>query len=603
MDKNRATGLFLIMAILTVYFFFLAPDPAERQQMLEETTPIETAEIDTPVEEAYTPGLDTLFSKSSDSLGEIPASVNLRNELLDIQIDTKAGVVNRVELLKYQTYFGEPLVVIQPLRSKISESIDTQRGVLDLSFVKFRPTTLTDSLIVLEAQAQAGGTIRKVYRFGAKPYTVDYQITLSPELATSQGSVVMGWSNAMPLLEKGLKLSRMKSTVNYTTLEGDMDDLDEATTDLVEYISEDPLYWINHKQKFFNSGIISRNGLFNARATTVAPEFDSSTVKNTYFQVALPLQNGQTANDLTFFFGPNERNVLSGIAPEYEENVYYGWFLVRPINKYFIAPLFHLLENVSDNYGIVILLLVLLVKTILFPLQYKAYSSQAKQRVLKPELDELRKKYDGDFQKQQQETMKLYQRVGVSPLSGCIPLLIQMPVFIALFYYFPNIIELRGKSFLWAEDLSTYDSIINFSTNLPLLGNHLSLFTLLFTGSQLAYTYYNQQNTPTMGNPAQQVPIKVMGYAMPVFFLFFFNDYASGLTYYYFVSNMITIGQQLIIRSIIDDTKIKAKLEATRARNAQKEATGGGKKSKLLQRLEAAQKMQEEARRNQKKKR
>ena len=596
MDKTRATGLLLISAILLVYYFFFAPDPSElAQQQPDQVVETGTAE---PAQPTYQPGVDTLFQvvDSTTTEADIPAFYTLQNENIRIEINSVGGTVAEVEIIPYKTYENEPLILIQKGRSNIIETVDTQRGLLNLGQVTFRQVSMSGTELVLQASAREGGYIRKTYRFDDNPYVVKYHVQLSPDLATTSSNLAIDWSDKMPLLEKGLKLSRLKSTINYADIEGDVDDLGEQNNGPEEFIAEGPLAWINHKQKFFNSAVIAESGLYNGKATTVAPEQDTTTVKISRFEVAIPLENGSTPFDLRLFFGPNERDMLATITPGFEDNVYYGWFLVRPINKFVVAPLFHLLENVSSNYGIVILLLVLLIKTILFPLQYKAYTSQAKQRVLKPELDELRKKNEGDFQKQQQETMKLYSKVGVSPLSGCVPMLVQMPVFIALFYYFPNIIDLRGKSFLWAEDLSTFDSPIQFGFDLPFLGDHLSLFTLLFTLSQLAYTYYNQQNTPSMGNPAQQVPIKIMGYAMPIFFMFFFNDYASGLTYYYFVSNLITVGQQVAIRNIIDDSKIKEKLEANRIKNEKKEGTGG-KKSKLMQRLEAAQKMQEEAKR------
>jgi YidC/Oxa1 family membrane protein insertase len=258
-----------------------------------------------------------------------------------------------------------------------------------------------------------------------------------------------------------------------------------------------------------------------------------------------------------------------------ERLVYLGYAIVRPVNKYLIIPTFNFLRRFIDNFGIIILLLTVFIKTILFPFTYKSYISQAKMRALKPEIDEVNKKFGNDkAMEKQQATMALYKKAGVNPMGGCLPMLLQFPILIAMFFFFPTSIELRQESFLWAHDLSTYDSIVNLPFTIPFYGDHVSLFCLLMTITTIISTRLNQQATTAQGMPG----MKTMMYMMPVMFLFILNNYSSGLSYYYFLANVITIGQTYIIRSFIDEDKIRAKLQVNKKKPV--------KKSKFQKRLE-----------------
>jgi YidC/Oxa1 family membrane protein insertase len=263
--------------------------------------------------------------------------------------------------------------------------------------------------------------------------------------------------------------------------------------------------------------------------------------------------------------------------------VYFGWPIVRIINRYFIVNVFHFLEKFISNYGIIIIILVLLIRVLLLPLSYKSYISLAKTKVLQPEIEEIKARNGDDMAKVQQEQMKLYQQVGVNPLSGCIPVLLQMPILLALFSLFPNLIELRQKEFLWSSDLSTYDSIATLPFAIPFYGSHVSLFTILMTISSVAYAYFNNQVSTIQG------PMKSLQYIMPIMFMFILNSLPAGLTFYYFVSNVISIGQQVIIRKFVDESKIRRVLEENKLKNKDK------KKSRFAQRLEDALKNAEEA--------
>ncbi|MBC7891136.1 MAG: membrane protein insertase YidC, partial [Sphingobacteriaceae bacterium] len=283
------------------------------------------------------------------------------------------------------------------------------------------------------------------------------------------------------------------------------------------------------------------------------------------------------------------------IAEGFQRNVYLGYAVVQPINRYVFVPLFNALGKVFTNYGVLIIVLVLIIKLALTPLTYKSYVSMAKMRVLQPEIALIREKVgDSDPAKLQQEQMKLYQQVGVSPLSGCVPQLLTLPILMSVFFLFPNLIELRQQPFLWSSDLSTYDAIIRFgSVTIPFLGNHISLFTAMMTASSIAFAYYNNQMTPDQ--PGSPINMKTLGYIMPLVFFFVMNSFPAGLSWYYFVSNAVTIGQQVLIRRFIDEGKILAVLNE----NRQKFARGEVKKSKFSDYLQKSLQAAEEAKKQQ----
>ncbi|MCX7638750.1 MAG: membrane protein insertase YidC, partial [Cyclobacteriaceae bacterium] len=346
--------------------------------------------------------------------------------------------------------------------------------------------------------------------------------------------------------------------------------------------------WVSVKQKFFLNAVISDKGFSQAVMQTSVQEADTSTVKNGGFSVQIPaeqLSSGQA--EIKFYFGPNDYQTIGKVAPQFAKNVYLGWPPVYWINKFVIFPVFHFLTKIFSNYGLIIIILVILLRIVLLPLSYRSYLSMAKMKVLKPELDEIRDKFGDDMTKVQQEQLKLYQQAGVNPLSGCIPILLQMPILFAMFYLFPNSIELRQQSFLWADDLSTYDSVINLPFTIPLYGNHVSLFTLLMTLSTLIITWQNNQISSVQG------PMKSMSYIMPVVFMVVLNSFPAGLSFYYLMSNLVTFGQQAIIRRFVDEEKIKKIMDEHRKAMA----AGGGKKSRFMAKLEEAMKASEEARR------
>jgi YidC/Oxa1 family membrane protein insertase len=368
--------------------------------------------------------------------------------------------------------------------------------------------------------------------------------------------------------------------------EGSFESLTESSKDAQENKVTQPVQWVSMKHKFFSASLIARSTAFqSATLQSSVNVADTNVVKTLSADLILPLADLKSGKGkFDFYFGPNNYQVVKKVAEGFGNNVHLGWPVVRWVNQFITVPVFNFLERYISNYGIIIIVLVLLVKLILTPLTYRSYISMAKMRVLQPELAEIKKNAGDDAAKAQQDQMKLYQQVGVSPLSGCVPVLLTMPILFAMFSFFPSSIELRQQAFLWSNDLSTYDSIVNLPFTIPFYGSHVSMFAILMTISSVAYAYYNNQMTTVEG------PMKTLGYVMPVVFLFVMNSFPAGLSFYYFTSNLATIAQQLIIRRFVNEDKIKAVLEENR-KNA-----GTRKKSKFAARIEEAMKGAEESR-------
>ncbi len=373
--------------------------------------------------------------------------------------------------------------------------------------------------------------------------------------------------------------------------EDGVDDLSATSTDKEEDTFVEAT-WVSFRQKFFTSAIVYEKGFATGSVSSVIDLDDTTSVKDVTMNLSISkadLIGGNT--DFKFYYGPNNYAILKNVTSDFGENVEFGWAILSWINEFAIYPIFHFLEKFISNYGIIILIMVIILKLVLSPLTYTSHMGMAKMRVLKPELDEIKERNGDDATKAQQEQMALYKQVGINPLSGCIPMVLQMPILFAMFYFFPNLIDLRQESFLWAHDLSTYDSIWNLPFTIPFYGDHVSLFTLLMTASTILYTWSNSQMTANV-----QGPMKTLQYLMPIMFLFFLNSYSSGLTFYYFVSNIVSFGQIALFRKLIDEDKIKAILEENRKKNANK------KKSSFQQRIEDAMKAQTQKQKGQNKK-
>lgn len=593
MDKNQATGLILFAAVILVYSLFFASDP---QPVIEPQTSNGSTQVQSSAANAEQ-GSEGIESVNIDSLQNIAAKqkygdfsglVNgqesetiLENEDVKITLSNKGGEIQKVEVKGFKTYDQQPLIIFDSETGAIDYRIKALKGELSLNDLFFEVNESSEvvdevqvSTVTFTANAGSGSIVRK-YRLPSSGYQLSHKIEgeglnnlINDEVLT------INWQSELKRLEEDMGESRRKTYMNFYTADETYDYLSTGEGDDSEQVGE-PIKWVAFKQRFFTSGIIAKEQFNNGNLAQETP-IDSSYVKNMSATLQLPI-----TGEVNYYFGPNNYKVLKNVTPEFDKNVDMGYIFVSWVNKYIIVNLFHWLENFFNNYGVIIILIVFIIKLFLLPLTYKSYIGMAKMRVIKPEIDELKEKYGEDQTKMQQEQMKLFSQLGVSPISGCLPMVLQMPFLLAMFFFFPNSIELRQESFLWAHDLSTYDSIVNLPFTIPFYGSHVSLFTLLMTVSQIAYTHFNNQLTTAQG------PMKNIGYVMPVVFMFVLNSFPAALSFYYFVSNMVTFGQQYLIKQLVDDDKIRAKVEESKLKNANK------KKSKFQMKIEQAMKAAE----------
>ncbi len=589
MDKNQATGLILFAAVILVYSIFFASSPEIPAVETETVAQTETVqEAQTSSNQQVLAGNDsTLDASRIEKFGVLAnltqgneEEIMLENDLIQVKISTKGAQIKQVILKEYKSWTMEPLILFNEETSKIAFSLESQKGTLNLEDLYFQSEISNSEneegikiqTLTLKAGTESGQLIQTFTLADGS-----YEVAKSFEVDRYQGfftgnSLQMTWEDQVKAQEKDLAESRRKTEVNYYLSSDSYEHLGVGE-DAEQEIVEEPVKWVAFSQRFFTAGVIADSVFQNVNLSQSTPT-DSLIVRSMATSLSIPMENGVAA--LSFYFGPDKYKTLKTITEGFENNVDMGYFFVSWVNKYIIVNLFAFLEDYFTNYGVIIILIVILIKMVLFPLTYKSYMGMAKMRVIKPEIDELKEKYGDDATKMQQEQMKLFSQLGVSPISGCLPLVLQMPFLFAMFFFFPNAIELRQESFLWADDLSTYDTFINLPFTIPFYGAHVSLFTLLMTVSQIVYTHFNNQLTTATG------PMKNLGYIMPVMFMFVLNSYPAGLSFYYFVSNMVTFGQQALIKLFVDDKKIREKVEVNKVKNVNK------KKSKFQQRLEDA---------------
>lgn len=593
MDRNQATGLILFAAVLLVYSIFFAkvPEPLVEEVTTEQPTPnlqesatLEAIPLAQPdsIQDLLAMQQFGVFAPMTKGIAE---TVIMQNELMIVEFSTKGAEIAKVTLKDFKTWDQRPLVILDEESSDLSFNIETTKGSISLNQLYFSPISATTTLEdgteaqVMTFIAQSGSAqIVRTYTLPTSGYVLEKNLEIKGlGNALQSNDVQILWADKLIRQEADIEESRRKTNVNFYTAAGSHDYL-SLTSEKAEELVEEPLKWVSFSQRFFTSAIIAENAFSRSSLEQLVPK-DTLSIKNVKAAITLPLTDGKAA--VSYYFGPNNYNLLKTITPGFENNVDMGYFFVSWVNKYIIVNLFQFLEKYIGNYGVIIILIVLIIKLVLFPLTYKSYVGMAKMRLIKPEIDELKEKYGEDPTKMQQEQMKLFSQLGVSPISGCLPMLLQMPFLFAMFFFFPNSIELRQESFLWANDLSTYDAIFYLPFTIPFYGAHVSLFTILMTISQIAYTHFNNQLT------AQSGPMKNIGYIMPVVFMFVLNSFPAALSFYYFVSNMVTFGQQALIKAFVDDSKIRQKIDEYSKNNVNK------KKSKFQQRLEDAMKAAE----------
>ena len=602
MDKNSITGIFLIAIIIIGYNIIYPPtyeqlDNTEEIIIEENNKPQisnsnkedkkigETKYIEKSIEnELKNYGSFTNNIKKNNDL------IYLENDKLKISISPLGGRIISAILKDYKTSDSLPLNLLDKDSSNFNLQFFSENKIVNTNELYFVPTDISEKSVKMKLFANNGEFLEYEYKIH-DDYMIDFNINsmgLNNYIPNNQNSLALQWSINLPRSEKSIDNERMYSTVYYKYLSenDDVDYLSETSDDEEELDGKS--HWIGFKHQFFSSVLINKNG-FNRSAVVKAKTNENSKnfVRELSADLSLPYNHkNEESIELQFYFGPNNYQALSEYDILLERMIPLGWGIFRWVNKYAIIPMFNWLNKSFTNYGIIILIMTIIIKLVLAPFTLKAYKSQAKMKVLKPEIDKIQEKHKGkDPMKAQQEVMAFYKKTGVSPLGGCLPMLLQMPILFAMFRFFPASIELRQKSFLWADDLSSYDSIMSLPFEIPFYGDHVSLFTLLMTISTVLYTKMNSQ----MSGP-QMAQMKWMMYLMPIMFLGFFNNYASALSYYYFLANMITFSQQFIMRKFfINEAQILTEIETNRKKPV--------KKSNFQKRLEEmARRQQEKAR-------
>ncbi len=534
----------------------------------------------------------------------------VENDVMKVLFSTRGGQIKGVTLKDYDRYASEsPVELFDPASAEFALTFYLRNGLhaadINTSEYVFRAEPVRTSAdgthsVVMRLPVGEGAWLEYEYlihneRTPQRDYLVDFNVrmvNMAPVMA-DQSSIGIEWSNVSYQNERGFKNENMYTTVAYRFPgASSIEELGMSEESKSESVDE-PVDWVAFKQQFFSSVFIAPQHVSHAVLKFDTERPGSGCMKRFSAAMSVPYTAQTQGYDFAFYFGPNKYSILrkvevGGERLSLERLIPLGWGIFGWINRWCVIPVFDFLRNYIGSFGVIILILAVLIRLVISPMTYKSYVSMAKMRLIKPQVDELNKKYprQEDAMKRQQATMELYKKAGINPMGGCIPMLIQMPILIAVFRFLPASIELRGQSFLWSHDLSSYDSIFDLPFSIPFYGDHVSLFALLMCLSTFAYSYYNYQQTAS--SQPQMAGMKfMMLYMMPLMLLFWFNDYASGLCFYYLVSNLLTIGQTLVIRRMVDDSKIQAIMDANAAKKSK------GKKSKFQQRYEELLRQQE----------
>lgn len=616
MDKKSLIGLGLIAVLLIGWLALNGPSKEQvaRNKQIKDSVDLATKELELKAKEeaklaaaakakmAVMP--DTAGGKaiSQDSIAKLMASsqykdfsvsaagkeevFTLENELIKVYVSSKGAKINKVELKEYARYGqGKPLVLFDKDSTVQSLEFDAYANLklsTDSFYFAANSPAVSDkggikTLSLKLMTAQPGSYIEYTYSLKPNDYMLDYDVNfvgMQSIIPARANHVTLHWAQAMPKQEKHISKEREVATAYFNEEKGGVDYINARKSEEKTF-SESNIKWMSFKQQYFNSTLIAKKDNFMKEGSFVkTSENPASTdiVKTITSQLSIPYKhNGSETFGMQFYFGPNQYKTLKNYDFDLQKIIPTGWSVFSYINKWMVIPLFNGLSSL--NSGLIILILTLILKTLLLPIAYKTYMSGAKMRVLKPEIDEINAKYekDPDPMKKQQETMSLYRRAGANPLSGCLPMLLQLPILIALFAFIPAAIELRQKGFLWTDDLSTYDSVYNFGFSVWGYGDHVSLFALLMFVSTMIYTWMNSALLQPQQN--NQMPgMKYMMYLMPVIFLAVMNSYSAGLSWYYFLANVITFLQTWLMRKLIDDGKIREQLLANMKKPEKKSA-------------------------------
>ena len=624
MNNNKSTiiGWVLIFAVMVGFFWLNQPSEEQlaeqaRLRAVQDSIALAQAqqELDQSMIEArYN---QTLLQDSTSALflaaqGE-EQTFTLENELVSLTFSNRGARVTSAILKEYTNQEGLPLELFSKNDESISFMLDGKNENIITEKLYFQPVVITDSSLVFRMPV-GNGHLDFSYQLLPESYMLNFTVQahgLQNFFPSSMKTMNVDWAQRVRQQEKGYTFEQRYTTLTYHT-EKETEHLSESKSASKELAGVE---WIAFKDQFFSSIFIADQQFKTAAISSSPINEGSGYLKSMQAESTVFFDpSGEKASQFQFYFGPNQYQTLkessklstSGKDLNLDKLIYFGWPIVRWVNRFFVVYLFDWLTSWGINMGIVLLLLTLIVKAIVLPFTYKQYLSTAKMRALKPYIDKINAKYPNpeDALQKQQETMQLYSKYGVSPMSGCLPTLIQMPVWMALFFFIPNAIELRGQKFLWADDLSAYDDLLHWDFNIPLLGDHISLFCLLFSVVNIINTLYTMKQQPAGGDPAQQKMMKWMMLMMPIIFIFALNNYSAGLNYYYFISTLTTIIIMFVLRHSIDEKKLLVQLESNYTKNQQKPMKKSGMMARLeamQQQLEEQQKLQQQQQRQQKK--
>ncbi len=630
MDKNSIIGYVLIALVLGGFFYLNQPDPSkiEAQKRYQDSI----AAVQYEQEQAELREIEAretkLAEQSKDSTSFLfnalqgeAKSITLKNEKLSVDISTLGARITSATLADYKDQQGNPITLFsdkdnitikksrrdtKELHNEFYFTFDGKEENINTSDMYFTPIEHSDSSVIMRLAFTEEKYIDFCYELLSDSYMVNLSIdahNMSGFFPSSTRELGITWDQLIRQQEKGFTFEQQYTNITYKIYDDDTENLNERDNDKEEI--KEPVDWVAFKNQFFSCILIAGDRFNDVSLVSDTLHEGRGFMKNCSASMYTEFDpTGKTPTELQFYFGPNKYSTLKesnklSINPDKDINlhelIYFGWPIVRLINRYFIIYLFDWLTNWGISMGVVLLLLTLIVKAAVYPFTYKSYVSSAKMRALKPYIDEINAKYPKpeDAMRKQQEIMGLYSKYGASPMGGCLPMFIQMPIFIALFNFVPNAIELRQQSFLWAQDLSSYDALISWNTYIWPIGNHISIFCLLFCVTQILNTYYTSKMQPNMGgSPEQEQQMKIMRwmmYIMPVVFFFIFNDYSSGLNYYYFLSTLISVFTFIYLRRAVKEDELLRKMQAYHEANK----NNPKKRSGMMARLEALQQEQQ----------
>lgn len=637
MNKNTIIGLVLIFAIMVGYTILMSPSKEEleskkraqdsieivqrslndsaralqlRQEQLKAGTESLTVVPETTPDVIPAEVYRSVYGPFAPSAQGIDQDYVIETDLLKITISSLGGRISQVELKEYKTFDGKPTTLFIPDSSAFGIAFFTDVRPVSTEKLYFAPHWNnsrfegSDNLVItgedslrFSMRLYAGVSdsvispdkyIEFAYTVRADNYMIDFDVNFSNMegiIAPNTKEMNINWAARLIRQEKSLANEKLNTTVHFRHSDGEVDYLSERKDDSKNINTR--VKWVSFKQQFFSGTLIADELFQNAEIAKIGePEKETKYLEQMTATLSLPF-NPMVDKSLgmQFYYGPNKYNLMRKYKLDLERQIPLGWsfFLMQWINRFAVIPVFNFLEGFDINYGIIILILTILLKIVLFPIAYKTYMSSAKMKLLKPEIDEIGSKFPKkeDAMKKQQAVMSLYKKAGVNPMAGCVPMLLQFPILLAMFRFFPASIELRQQSFLWATDLSSYDSVLDLPFTIPFYGDHVSLFTLLMTISTIIYT---KMNNDMMSTGNQMPGMKTMMYMMPIMFLGFFNSFASGLSYYYLLANLLTFAQMFFIRRFVNEEKLHARIQENKKKPV--------KKSNFQKRLEELSKNQ-----------